>query len=355
MVYFYLIQYIQNRISTCSQYFTCYCLDPSHYFSHAIALKSSVYFILVAHLSLGQLHFTISIAMWQLALDSAGLKMSPYFCGILLHLKTWVFFFFFSCSEIGVPFEFQICVFLYSVDKYNYNLFCHFSPYIFSHCLSAWSFELMPLSLNSPFMFSSSFYSERFHQIHLQPFYSFFFFSFCYIFNASSHIFNFQWFFWFSGVLFHSHVFLFCRYKTLDLRILTDFLKFSPFSGPFSLGFMLVFPCVMLICCLLILGFIRVYEWNAQLTSTRSHDGSSLGRRVLLHIIWPLACIRAVMVADGDLSSWELAPPYTPSLTRCQKFKRVSLYGTSTLRRSPAFSRRLTSSLWIALFGLINV
>ena len=106
MVYFHLIQYIQNRISTCSQYFTCYCLDPSHYFSHAIALKSSVHFILVAHLSLGQLHFTISIAMWQLALDSAGFNMSPYFCGILLHLKTWVFFFF-SCSEIGVPFEFQ--------------------------------------------------------------------------------------------------------------------------------------------------------------------------------------------------------------------------------------------------------
>ena len=63
MVDFHLIQYIQNRTATCSQYFTCHCLDPSRYFSHAESLKSSVYFILVAHLSLGQLHLPISITM----------------------------------------------------------------------------------------------------------------------------------------------------------------------------------------------------------------------------------------------------------------------------------------------------
>lgn len=151
-------------------------------------------------------------------------------------------FFFFLAQKLVCPLNFKICVFLYSVDKYNYNLFCHFSPYIFSHCLSAWSFELMPLSLNSPFMFSSSFYSERFHQIHLQPFYSFFFFSFCYIFNASSHIFNFQWFFWFSGVLFHSHLFLFCRYKTLDLRILIRFFRILSILRALFLGFYVSLP-----------------------------------------------------------------------------------------------------------------
>lgn len=49
-----------------------------------------------------------------------------------------------------------------------------------------------------------------------------------------------------------------------------------------------------------------------------------------------LTWIRAVVVADGELSSWELAPPYTPSLTHCQKLKRVLLYDTSTHRRSPS-------------------
>lgn len=241
MVYFHLIQYIQNRISTCSQYFTCYCLDPSHYFSHAIALKSSVHFILVAHLSLGQLHFTISIAMWQLALDSAGFNMSPYFCGILLHLKTWVFFFFLA-QKLVCPLNFKICVFLYSVDKYNYNLFCHFSPYIFSHCLSAWSFELMTLSLNSPFMFFIIILLWEISSNSSSAILFFFlFFIFC-IFNASSHIFNFQWFFWFSGVIFHSHLFLFCRYKTLDLRILIRFFKILSILRALFLGFYVSLP-----------------------------------------------------------------------------------------------------------------
>ena len=77
MVYFHLIQYIQNRTATCSQYFTCHCLDPSRYFSHAESLKSSVYFILVAHLSLGQLLCDLAAAAYSGATAYANYADTP--------------------------------------------------------------------------------------------------------------------------------------------------------------------------------------------------------------------------------------------------------------------------------------
>ena len=58
--------------------------------------------------------------------------------------------------------------------------------------------------------------------------------------------------------------FLLCGYKTLDLsEDSSQIFKNSLHSqGLFPLGFMLVFPCGMLVCCLLILGcpFVFMHE-----------------------------------------------------------------------------------------------
>lgn len=137
----------------------------------------------------------------------------------------------------------------------------------------------MTLPLNSPLIFFHHHFALRDFIKFIFSHLFFIFFSIYYIFNVKSYFsfFHFIIFsmpavifvtfndsFWFSGVLFHSHLFLLCGYKTLDLsEDSSQIFKNSLHSqGLFPLGFMLVFPCGMLVCCLLILGcpFVFMHE-----------------------------------------------------------------------------------------------
>lgn len=134
--------------------------------------------------------------------------------------------------------------------------------------------------------------------------------------------------FLFSGVFFHSSLFLLYGHKILDLSEHSNqIFKNSIHSWNIFFLWVLFSMLVFSVCCLFPLlpanlGLsIHIYEWNMKLANVGSHDGFPLRRCAFPHMTWPLTWIRAVVVPDGELSSWELTPPYTLSPLSAKNFQ----------------------------------